>query len=395
MQHSIPINYGSSQKKKLFSQTYRCCDLACDKITTLILGGGGVYGFLYLGLIKFLEEQNILQQQVTQIIGVSVGSMMSLYLALGYTYAEIYKSVMFDIELAKILDINSDNIFNILDHLGINNGAYVEETIKNIILAKGLSPYLTFRDLTDAKCGPDLNIGYTRCFHNDFFMANTRTAPDMPIWLAIRASISIPIILTPILDFISNDILCDGGLVNNTPIKWYLANWWSNHPLGHQTCIARTSNKKYHDVATQTLPDDLAQQPQIEYLQEKQIIQIADQLNQYTIQPNKYRQHFWCIDFKTLTYSPITNADDLKSVNLSTYLSWVIHKIFANQDASRDKYTKYICQLDTKDYPEINRERFDLDMPTREIIINRSYEEYKKYYHTTLLTPNVTIVTDT
>ena len=120
--------------------TYRCCQLACDQITTLIFGGGGVYGFLYLGLIKLLEEQGLLKQ-IQTVIGVSVGSMISLYLALGYTYPEIFKSVMYDIDLGRILEINADNIFNILDQLGVNNGAYVEETIKNIIAAKGLSPY--------------------------------------------------------------------------------------------------------------------------------------------------------------------------------------------------------------------------------------------------------------
>jgi len=235
--------------------------------------------------------------------------------------------------------------------------------------------------LAEAKCGPKLEIGYTRSFHNDFFVANAQTAPDMPIWLAVRASISIPIILTPVLDFASQDILCDGGLVNNTPIKWYLADWWSNKPIGHKDCISRSA-KKSHDVSTQTLPDDLdpLQQPVESHQEETQ---------QPTLNTGKkYRQHFWCNEIKTLTDSPITCANDLKSVTLSTYLSWIIHKIFANQDASREKYAKYLCQLDSKDYPEIKRERFDLDMPTREVYINRAYEEYKKYYNEQLLLNN-------
>ena len=362
-------------------QTYRCCALGSNQITTLIFGGGGVYGFLYLGLIKFLEDQNMLVH-VTHVIGVSVGSMVSIFLALGYTYTEIYKSVMYDIDLARILEISADNIFNILDQLGINNGAYVEETIKNIIAAKGLSPYLTFRDLALAKCGPELNIGYTRSFHNDFFMANSRTTPDMPIWLAVRASISIPIILTPVLDFTSQDILCDGGLINNTPVKWYLADWWERKPGGHKDCIARLPTKKYQDVSTQTIDNDNPNPNPNPSLEQQPTAQNK--------QPTKkYRQHFWCNDIKTLTDSPITSASDLKSITLPTYLSWVIHKIFANQDSSRDKYSKYLCQLDSKDYPEINREKFDLDMQSRDMIINRTYEEFKKYYNTQLLTePN-------
>lgn len=370
--------------KKLRIQTYRCCNLACGHITTLIFGGGGVYGFLYLGLIKFLDEKQMINQ-VTQVIGVSVGAMMSLYLALGYSYTEIYKSVMHEIDLTKILEISADNIFNILDQLGINNGAYIEETIKNIISAKGLSPYLTFRDLAEANCGPELNIGYTRSFHNDFFVANSETAPDMPIWLAVRASISIPIILTPVIDFTSQDILCDGGLVNNTPIKWYLADWWTRKPTGHKDCIARFSTKEKHDVSTQTEePTNLEQQPVVAHQPATPKPESSHKSPSH-ITAKKYRQHFWCNEIKTLTDSPITRPDELRSVTLQTYLAWVIHKIFANQDASRDKYSKYLCQLDAKDYPEINRERFDLDMPTREIIINRAYEEYKKYYTTELV----------
>ena len=360
--------------------TYRCCDLASDQLTTLIFGGGGVYGFLYLGLLKFCEEQGILHQ-VKHVIGVSVGSMISLYLALGYTYPEIYKSIMYEIDLPKILEINADNIFNILDQLGINNGAYVEETIKNIIAAKGMSPYLTFKDLAQMKCGPQLNIGYTRSFHNDFFMANADTTPDMPIWLAIRASISIPIILTPVMDYNDNDILCDGGIVNNTPIKWYLEDWWQHNPVGHLDCNLREKSRqlaKYRDVATQT------DEPELTEVLEPELTEVLEPVKT----PRKYRQHFWCMDIKTYNTNPITCPAELKSVSLTTYVSWTIQKIFANQDASRDKYTKYLCQLYAKDYPEINKTQFDLDMHTCEIIISRTYEEYKKYYNDYLLAEN-------
>ena len=224
--------------------------------------------------------------------------------------------------------------------------------------------------------GPELHIGYTRSFHNDFFVANAQTTPDMPIWLAVRASIAIPIILTPVLDFTSQDILCDGGLVNNTPIKWYLTDWWSRKPDNHKDCMARISTKQYQDASTQT-DDNLEQQPESPTIQPSHIPQRH---------PKKYRQHFWCIDIKTLTDSPITQPDDLKTVSLATYLEWVIHKIFANQDSSRCKYSRYLCTLDCKDYTEIIRERFDLDMSTREIIINRAYEQYKNYYNEQLLT---------
>lgn len=369
---------------------YRCCQLDSDEMTTLIFGGGGAYGFLYLGLIKFCEEQKLLKQ-LKEVVGVSVGSMISLFLALGYTYQEIYNSVMNEIDLGRILEITADNIFNILDQLGINNGAYVEETIKNVISAKGLSPYLTFRDLADAQLGPQLNIGYTRSFHNDFFVANAMTTPDMPIWLAVRASIAIPVILTPVVDYTSQDILCDGGLVNNTPIKWYLADWWQRNPVKHKACSVITQpHTTSKDSATQTSSDSDKMADAKDFSPDtngETTMGILEQNQSSEQHTKKFRQHFWCCEIKTLTDSPINHPQDLKNITLATYLSWVIHKIFANQDASRDKYSKYLCQLEAKDYPEINRERFDLDMPTREIIITRAYEKYKKYYQDYLLAP--------
>jgi predicted acylesterase/phospholipase RssA len=375
------------------SVKYRCCQLDSDQITTIIFGGGGAYGFLYLGLIKFCEEQQVLKQ-LKEVIGVSVGSMISLFLALGYTYQEIYNSVMHEIDLSRILEITADNIFNILDQLGINNGAYVEETIKNIISAKGLSPYLTFRDLTDAQLGPQLNIGYTRSFHNDFFVANAKTTPDMPIWLAVRASIAIPVILTPVVDYTSQDILCDGGLVNNTPIKWYLADWWQRNPVKHKACATIThpyTTSKDAETQTSSNSDTLDSTPDTNTNNTNsngaQLANILEQHQSSELPAKKFRQHFWCCEIKTLTDSPINHSQDLKNITLTTYLSWVIHKIFANQDASRDKYSKYLCQLDAKDYPEINRERFDLDVLTRELIITRAYENYKKYFQDYLLAP--------
>lgn len=377
-----PIDLVESVKPDI---TYRCCNLSSDEITTFMFGGGAAYGFVYLGFIKFCEGEGLLKN-LENVVGVSVGSMISLFLALGYTYNEIYKSVNYEIDLAKILEINGDNIFNILDQLGINNGAYVEEIIKNIIAAKGMSPYITFKDLADAQLGPKLNVGYTRSFHNDFFMANAVTTPDMPIWLAIRASISIPIILTPVIDYSSNDILCDGGIVNNTPIKWYLADWWQSKPDNHINChqeIDKTT--KFKDATTQTDIDNT--ESTVIDSNNNQAVQLDDNICNinYRMPKKKYRQHFWCNEIKTLTNSPVANANDLKSISIGTYISWTIHKIFANQDASRDKYATYLCQLDSKNYPEINIQKLNLDLATRNIIINRAYEEYKKYYYENLL----------
>lgn len=344
---------------------YRGVNLESDKIDTIIFSGGGVYGVLYPSLIKFLEDTGI-YNDIKTVVGVSVGSIMALFIALGYSYSDIYKMVFEEIDLAKVLEINADNILNILDSLGINKGEYVEETIKNIISRRGLSPYITFKDLAESKIGPVLNIGFTRNFNNDFVMANPDTHPDMPVWLAIRASISIPLILTPVFDYESRDILYDGGVLNNTPIKSYLANWWSKLP------VKPILGPLKHDVGTQT--EENPQQSE-----SKPIIHHVEK------QPKKYRQHFWCIEIRNIPGDVINSNIDLKDVSLETYINWFIYKIFANQDSYRSKYSQYIQQFNTNEFPKINRQKFDLDKSGCELIIDKTYEKYKQYYREYLL----------
>ena len=55
----------------------------------LALSGGGMQGFSFLGAIKKLEEEKILDK-VTSFSGSSVGSLFAILLAIGYTPDELF-----------------------------------------------------------------------------------------------------------------------------------------------------------------------------------------------------------------------------------------------------------------------------------------------------------------
>ena len=55
----------------------------------LVCAGGGIKGFYYLGIIKRLEELNIIEK-LENLCGVSGGSMIIVLLALNYKYSELY-----------------------------------------------------------------------------------------------------------------------------------------------------------------------------------------------------------------------------------------------------------------------------------------------------------------
>ena len=54
----------------------------------LILSGGGMKGFTYLGLLRLIEKYNI-KPQLETITGFSAGAIFSFILALGFSYDEI------------------------------------------------------------------------------------------------------------------------------------------------------------------------------------------------------------------------------------------------------------------------------------------------------------------
>ncbi len=66
---------------------------------TLIVGSGGTKGFLFIGALEVFNEKGILKN-VKKYVGVSVGSIISLYMILGFTTLEILNKAI-DLDLFK------------------------------------------------------------------------------------------------------------------------------------------------------------------------------------------------------------------------------------------------------------------------------------------------------
>ncbi len=346
-------------------KTYRGLDLASNSIDTLILSGGGYYGLAYIGVIKLLEDKQIIHN-IKSYIGVSIGSLVALLAVLGYSADELKVLIQTDIKLSKILEINADNVFNIFDKMGINTGAYIEETIKTLIAARGYSPYITLEKLQELT-GKSLHVGFTRCFRNQFILAGPDSEyKDMPVWLAVRASISLPIILEPVADYLTDDLLVDGGLINNNPIKPYLEKWWSSQP--HHS-VLHPVKRNTRDVGIQC--DIAASECNIDINNNSSDLSTTSDL----IPTCKYKQGFLCIDLYTRDYIKPEKC------NLADYMGGLISKIFANQEPARNKYAPYIMYLNCTKYG-LGSTLFngiDITADTIDYIINDAYLQLDTY----------------
>lgn len=178
---------------------------------TICIGGGGIKGFSALGCLQFLSDQSRLRN-VKKYIGVSVGSIISYLMAIGFTPIEVTILV-----IQKEIIRRMGEAFCVLDI--INKGGSMDFYILHDFLEKltieKIGHVLTLRQLYD-EFGKILVCGAynhtLRC--SEYF--DWRTQPDMPCLTAVRMSSNLPFLFYP---YVYNGYMYfDGGILDNIPL---------------------------------------------------------------------------------------------------------------------------------------------------------------------------------
>jgi predicted acylesterase/phospholipase RssA len=183
-------------------------------IKHLVLSGGGLLGISYIGLFKYLEESNA-TNQIKSITGCSAGSIFGTLFILGYKYYEM-ETIMKSLNFKEFINITADSIIKFSKTKGLNSGNRGLEFFKKMIYDKTGNENTTLLELKQYK-NIILQIGVTNLTKMNFEIFNYITKPNLPVYLAIRASVSIPIIFEPVM--IDGDVYTDGGVVDNLPIE--------------------------------------------------------------------------------------------------------------------------------------------------------------------------------
>lgn len=184
---------------------------------TLVLSGAAFKGFAFIGCLQFLEEQKVLPH-LHNFVGSSAGSIISFLVCLGYTSKEILKLCHAAVQKYIAHAINYENLFNFIETMGLDDGSLVQEWLKDCLEIKAKARDLTFIDFAKLTgknliiCASDLTL----C--EDVFFGVDET-PHMSVIRAIRASISIPWVFTPVKDPSNGHLYVDAGLLNHFPIE--------------------------------------------------------------------------------------------------------------------------------------------------------------------------------
>lgn len=183
----------------------------------LVMAGGGIRAVAFSGTLRTLEVAGVLCK-LKRYCGTSAGAIIATALALGYSANEI-TDMMLNVNFEQFKE---SNIFNsttgLIQNYGLHTGNVFYEWLGKLISTRSGDPDLTFIQIKKQFnkklfiTGCNVNTGKTVYFSH-------RNYPHMPVRLAVRISMSIPIMFAPVL--FENCYYVDGGMFDNYPIDCF------------------------------------------------------------------------------------------------------------------------------------------------------------------------------
>ena len=158
----------------------------------LVLSGGGARGIAHIGAIEELEKHGF---EITSLAGTSMGSLVGGVYALGKL--QEFKEWMLTLDKMKV--------FKLVDFSFSTQGL-----VKGDRVLGRIQEFVTDRRIED------IGVPYA-AVAVDLLKKKEIVFTHGSIFEAIRASISIPSVLTPVKK--GNSLLVDGGVLNNIPVN--------------------------------------------------------------------------------------------------------------------------------------------------------------------------------
>lgn len=192
----------------------------------IVISGGGGKMVCIGGTLLELERRNILSN-LERYAGTSSGSLLATALCLGYTGKEIHK-ILLDLDMSEFINhslLHAKEFYRLYNKYGYSTGDTMMKFIKHLISTKTHRPNITFKEL-HALNHKELILTTVNLSKDKTMYCSRHTTPDMPIALAVRASMAAPFLYTPVI--YKGDYLCDGGLTVNYPIKIFDGNYPSD-----------------------------------------------------------------------------------------------------------------------------------------------------------------------
>ncbi len=194
-------------------------------IENLAFEGGGAKGAAYAGAVDALDELGH-YEGVKRLAGTSAGSMTAAILATGGGSAGLQHVVDTTNFEAFVSDRwgKIGDAYRLWNKYGIHTADGFVKILKAVFKENSGNADLTFGQLRtqtrkDSKKFKELFVVTSNVTQQKRQVFDATSSPDTPIWLAVRASMSIPVLFEPVE--INGDLFVDGGMAWNYPVNMF------------------------------------------------------------------------------------------------------------------------------------------------------------------------------
>jgi NTE family protein len=183
------------------------------KYKNIVISGGGLNGFYFLGSLKYLFKYDKINLQ--RILGVSIGAVLSYLLVIGYDIDFLIK-LFIKININKLIpEINIDTF---LDEYYFLDNIKFDKLLIFLTKKKGIDPNINLLELYQQK-NIELIIGTANLSKYRYEYISYLSHPTLSALIALKMSYSIPLLFKPII--YNNMYYVDGALINYFPIKYF------------------------------------------------------------------------------------------------------------------------------------------------------------------------------
>lgn len=179
-------------------------------LNALVLSGGGLAGLAYIGVLRFLK-MNGLDRGIRTAAGTSMGAFFVVAWATGMSIADM-EAMIYDIFTDKeFTHYEPQALLGILspETLGMDDGQRYVRALRSRV---GDMTFIEFAKST----GKDIVLCATCLETKAATYFSVRRTPDVKVADALRASMAIPFLTTPVA--IGERHYVDGGLTDNLPV---------------------------------------------------------------------------------------------------------------------------------------------------------------------------------
>lgn len=217
-------------------------------ITHLILSGGGIKGFCYTGIMRYLYMEKLMDN-LKYIAGTSIGSYFTILFALKVSIEEV-ETIMYDIanNINKHnFKLSMENIEKSFTNKGIFDINILTETLRIILKERCCYENITFIDFIK-HTGVNIYIDSLCVNDGKSVVFSAETTPDIKVLDAVSASMSVSFLFKPIL--INNKYYVDNVISDKLSIDNIFCDIPSEYKL--YIHITQTDYEKVHIVEPNT-----------------------------------------------------------------------------------------------------------------------------------------------